>query len=659
MKRAKTRHQFKKAGVTYKGDLPAVRHPNWRERCRHDLVAFAKIYCRSRTNIRFLKWSPSPDGERYLRALQDAILGDGRIHVRFPRGIGKTSLGKCAMAWATLFGHRRYVFFGAANITNAKCIVDDLWEFFEGNPRIAADFPLVAVPIQRLERRFARCAFQHIDGKPTNIDHSQEGFTLPTIPTSEASGVMFVARGYQSGVRGLVHGAQRPDFAFIDDPQKQKGANSPIECDKIEAWITGDVLGLGGHDQTMSAVMTTTPICDGDVSERFADRNLHPEWETITVPFVKSWPKRDDLWQQYLDLRARDQYDKTVKNFATATQFYLDHRAEMDEGAECIDARAYNHKLEMSAIQHAYNLKFTTKDSFDAEYQLSPARATTVYDLNPGCIFAHTVKGLAPLKIPQGFKPIYFSAATDINRATAGLTSSIIGFDNQLTAHVFWYGIWKTKITNDIPRDVRDRLVYEALVAHGREIVEAAKIVPVKDWGVDASGEAYATLMRLAGAARSLGLVNVLPMTGQSGQNWKPWRQKGIVGHVKNDTMELVDHDGNHRVAFCADRHRESSQTAWLGEIGSPSRITIFDGGQNHAVFAKQICAERLVAKGVDPKTREPFWQWDSNEHNPHDYGDSVTMNFALAAFRGIMGSTEVTAVSPKSKPTRRWVTTF
>lgn len=54
-----------------------------------------------------------------------------------------------------------------------------------------------------------------------------------------------------------------------------------------------------------------------------------------------------------------------------ATDFYREHRADMDAGAEVAWAERYNHDEE-SAIQHAMNLKLQDEAAFFAEYQNEP-----------------------------------------------------------------------------------------------------------------------------------------------------------------------------------------------------------------------------------------------------------------------------------------------
>ena len=58
-------------------------------------------------------------------------------------------------------------------------------------------------------------------------------------------------------------------------------------------------------------------------------------------------------------------------NFQKATDFYLANRKAMDAGAEVSWEARFNHD-EISALQHAMNLKFQDETAFMSEYQNDP-----------------------------------------------------------------------------------------------------------------------------------------------------------------------------------------------------------------------------------------------------------------------------------------------
>jgi hypothetical protein len=324
------------------------------------------------------------------------------VHVRFPRGKGKTSWMKVAAVWSAAYGHRKYQFIGAANQTNAESILSDIWLLCETGAAFAEDFPEIVLPILHLDGRMQRCAVQTCGGKRTRVKRGLDKIAFPTVEGYDSSGVIVIARGRESGVRGLIKGSQRPDHAAIDDPQTRKTAKSGATSEEIAAWIVGDILGLAGHDKGMSAVMATTPIFADDVSDRFADTDLHPEWTTITVPLVIRWPDRADLWDQYLEIRRRDEA-QGAQNFPNATEFYRTHRAEMDAGAELLDDGDGDPKTEISGLQHAYNLLFKHgKEAFETEFQLTPPRGGSAFTLSSKAIAA-AISMTPRLALPTGF----------------------------------------------------------------------------------------------------------------------------------------------------------------------------------------------------------------------------------------------------------------
>ena len=68
------------------GELPVVADPARREACRLDLLRFALAYCLGTGAGCMIKRPPSVRMMLYLVALQDCVLHDRLVHVRFPRG---------------------------------------------------------------------------------------------------------------------------------------------------------------------------------------------------------------------------------------------------------------------------------------------------------------------------------------------------------------------------------------------------------------------------------------------------------------------------------------------------------------------------------------------------------------------------------------------
>lgn len=90
---------------------------------------------------------------------------------------------------------------------------------------------------------------------------------------------------------------------------------------------------------------------------------------------VNSFPTNDTLWQRYAEIRAEG--FRAGDGGAAGTEFYRENKAAMDEGADVAWKERFNHD-ELSAIQHAMNLKLQDEAAFFAEYQNEPLPAETV-----------------------------------------------------------------------------------------------------------------------------------------------------------------------------------------------------------------------------------------------------------------------------------------
>ena len=131
-------------------------------------------------------------------------------------------------------------------------------------------------------------------------------------------------------------------------------------------------------------------------------------------------------------------------------------------------------------------------------------------------------------------------------------------------------------------------------------------------------------------------------MLGRAGQNWNP-NVRSRIRNEKNATVLCKDNDGRRWLAFNADEYKEKAQRAWATETGGAGGLSLFDGGANHYKFAVQVANEKLKGK-TKTKTRDGrdcyAYKWQTK--NPHDYGDSVAMCYALAGSEGLTGSGEI-----------------
>jgi phage terminase large subunit GpA-like protein len=155
----------------------------------------------------------------------------------------------------------------------------------------------------------------------------------------------------------------------LDDPQTDESARSLSQCANRESILAGAVLGLAGPGQKISGIMPCTVIRPSDMADNILDRDKHPEWNGERTKMIYSFPTDKKLWDEYTQTRAEGL--RNGDGGRAATEFYRQHRPEMDAGAVIAWPERFNHD-ELSAIQHAMNLRLQDEAAFYAEYQNEP-----------------------------------------------------------------------------------------------------------------------------------------------------------------------------------------------------------------------------------------------------------------------------------------------
>lgn len=315
-----------------------------------------------------------------------------------------TSLCEAACTWALLYGHREFVAIIGPDEDHARDRVKNLKTELEHNDLLHDDFPEVCYPIRCLDginQRRLLC-----EGQRVLMEFTANRIILPNIPGSRAAGAIVSTAGITGQIRGLnlkrTDGVTlRPSFALIDDPQTEESAWSPSQCAQREKIINGAILGLAGPDRKIAAIMPCTVVREDDLSDRLLDRKRNPEWQGERTKMVYAFPTNEKLWAKYDELRRKD-HDAGDSKLTTATAFYAKHRKAMDAGA--VVAWPERHQPEeLSALQHAMNLRLRSESAFFAEYQNEPLPEVSAEDALPSPVeLAGRLNGHARAEIPIG-----------------------------------------------------------------------------------------------------------------------------------------------------------------------------------------------------------------------------------------------------------------
>ena len=634
----------------------AIAGINWRMRNRaeKDFLYFLKTYCTGKADDgAFLETPPPPEMVPIVRDMEQAI-GDASIpyHIRMARGHGKTAYTKGGCKWTITTGKRHYVIAVGSNSENAENIIDDVFDGITQNAAFVRDFPEIALPFLKMGGAYQRAKTQTYHNVLTNAKKSAHRIVLPTIINPKtgkpfpSSGAILEAVGFSSGARGKAKLTVRPDFVIFDDLQTDDLAGSDGQVPKAVRKIKKTFMGLAGHRKKIAAIMTSTPIEADDLSETFA---ADPGWRTKTYKMLISWPTCHnpeaaeaerkgirDYWQEYWDIFTAEKDAGRVPH-KKANRFYLKHRKAMDEGAKVLNPGNFDPDTEKSGIQHAMNLYFRDGfETFMSEYQMQPPRSDFAFALSSRLILSRIRRGVEPGTIPP--ESVLTVATTDVNPGYA-LSTTVISFDVQLTALVVAYHVTKIKIPEALNDVAFGQNLFAALAAHGREI--KAQGLPIDLWGIDCGGRQFKTVTKFVRDAQTLTGLKAVAMLGRAGQNWNP-NVRSRIRNERNETVLCQDQERRRWLAFNADAYKERAQKAWGAEVGAPGGLSLFDGGANHANFAKQVANEKLIEKKkvrtTDSKERYAY-KWKTK--NPHDFGDCVAMGYALAGSEGVTGEGE------------------
>ena len=615
-------------------DIPACADPVRREACRLDFQKWVKTY-----KPRSMPYSA--DHIRVMERMQAAVLRGGLYVLACWRSFGKTMLSEDCAEWATLNGHKRFVLLIGATEQAAQDMAASIRTDLEENELLLADYPEVCVPFKAMEGRPQRAASQTFMGVCLHAAGRANCIQFPTIKNDTdrpaAQGQIIKTLGLTGRLRGLKHKTPdgrelRPDLAIPDDPQTDESAHSPEQCSSRERLLTRAVAASGGPGSVLSVIMPCTVIAAGDLSSRFLDGKKHPEYMRELCGLVVKWPDaQDTLWKEYAEIKAQG-IDEGDPRGEKATQFYADHRSEMDAGA-VLSWPDWVEDGELSGVQHVENMliKFGA-DGFDAECQNQPRKegnAELPYVLTEDIIVSRVDREIPPQTVPDWSQTII--AATDVNPSYA-LTTVIACFGGNQRAHVAWYGRYTSPPLpcekSDAPA-VIDRAIQTALAAHGAEL-QSLWCAP-RVWVIDGGGTPKDTIINFAAnSVKSCGL-QAMCMFGRDCKTYRPYVSKTQRitpfenGHVVHESF------ARRWIIWNADIWREAAQKAWTSAPALPGSCSL--GVGKHGEFAAQICGELLKWKMETPTGLRYDW---TKRPGPHDFGDCMAMAYAAAAWGGI-----------------------
>ena len=618
------------------------RHPRLKEACRYDLEKFMWHYCR-----RVLKHRPSQlirDG--LIHDVQETILHGGQAVKLYGRGTGKTTIiVYCAITWAILYGHRRYPVIISATGKLAKKNLKGVRRLLSRSRGIYQDFPAIAIPIQAIGDVAQRGVSQTYRGRPTDMEWGADQIVLPTLTDDNGNlldagcGAIVGSVGVGGAVRGANEGGQRPDFLIIDDPQTEKIAHSPAMVKTVIDYIHHDALMLAGHDRTISAFVTITPQCFGDVATELCSRSKHPEWDVTIEPFVKrKCPNWSRLVVEFIEHYIEDAAAHDPRR-TRSTEWYKANRAAFAD-VVVLDPKQYDETMEVDAIHHILNLRARLgAQAFDAEIMMKVSDSASELEISADTV-SERLNGARENVLPVGTDQLVVYCDVNITK-NRGLSWAAVAFGPHRVAAVVNYGRFPEHGPL-VPPNSSD-LVRNRLVAAGiRHVVDKIARTDYRDaknrrvrplaLGFD-RGYLPAVIHRALFVIRKT-VPLPFPLVAMRGF---PWDKFGVR---EKDTLRRGDHVFATRsqygqyLAEMAPYWREIMQSGFLETPLQAGSLSLFGKDPaRHFEFATEICNEKLIRKYTVPRNGKTITAWDWQTLGENHFCDCLTGCFALASW--------------------------
>lgn len=277
------------------------------------------------------------------------------LAIAAPRGEAKSTLvSQLFSLYCLITQQKRYLLIVMDSIDQAYPMLEAIKSELEFNRRLGIDFP--------------------------EISGAGRVWQVGTIVTRANQKVQVAGSGKK--LRGLRHGAYRPDLVVLDDIENDEQVRSPEQRDKTENWVKRTILPLGEAGGKLDVIYIGTILHYDSVLNRALSSKA---WRTAHFKALLQMPDNMLLWDKWEELYLSE-------GEAVADAFYSTNQDEMDQGAQ----------ISWAARPLLNLMKIRARDghaTFDSEYQNEPSSGDDA-------IFAEVLQYWT--KLPENL--IYFGA---------------------------------------------------------------------------------------------------------------------------------------------------------------------------------------------------------------------------------------------------------
>lgn len=231
-----------------------------------------------------------------------------------PRGHAKTMYNSNTYPiHEIIFKKRQFILIISETALLAQQLIKFIAEQLKYNEKLRADFGEFLSPSKQLN----------------TTDNNEMFVTL--------SGAMVRAGSIGKALRGAKNGGQRPDLIICDDLESMENTNTPEARDKNLHWYNSVIVPIGTPEKT-GIIYMGTMVHGSGLLPNILNR---PEYDSRIYSAFIDEPEHPELWQQYETILLDTENEQRL---AEADQFYAEHKADMDIGAETLWPQRFSYK---------------------------------------------------------------------------------------------------------------------------------------------------------------------------------------------------------------------------------------------------------------------------------------------------------------------------
>lgn len=279
----------------------------------------------------FIRNPAKSELHRYLFEVLPAITQNKQClnyAIAAPRGEAKSTIvSKLYTLYRIITNQTHYVLIVMDSINQAYTILEAIKAELESNSRLISDYPKI-------------CGIGRVWQAGTIITQNN---------------IKIEAAGAGKKLRGLTHGAFRPDLVILDDIENDENVRKPEQRDKLNDWLTKAVMPLGAAGEKMDIIYIGTILHYDSVLNRTLN---NPAWICKKFKAITKMPDNMALWDKWESLYL-------AKQLQEAEEFYQQNKAAMEKGSQV--SWAARPLLALMKIRASGG-----HDAFDSEYQNDP-----------------------------------------------------------------------------------------------------------------------------------------------------------------------------------------------------------------------------------------------------------------------------------------------